>query len=298
MWRFRSEKRYIFSGAIEGRRLAQSDLNIRFWGVRGSIPCPGPETVRYGGNTSCVELRCGRHLMIFDGGSGLRPLGKALVAGGRPVDLDLFYSHTHFDHIIGLPFFAPAYSAGSRIRIWAGHLKPVGFDIRSVLKQMMSPPLFPIPIEVLEARLDFRDFAAGDTLTPHAGVKLITAPLNHPDGATGYRIEFAGKVVAYITDTEHRAGTSDPNVLKLMHRADVAIYDSTYTDEEYPAHRHWGHSTWEEGVRLATEAHVKQFVIFHHDPGHDDATMDQIAADAAKMHAGTIVAHEGLLLQL
>lgn len=277
--------------------MAQSDLSIRFWGVRGSIPCPGPETIRYGGNTSCVEMRCGRRLLVFDGGSGLRPLGKALVESGRPVDLDLFYSHTHFDHIAGLPFFAPAYSAGCRIRFWAGHLKPAGSNIKSVLQQMMSKPLFPIPIEVLTARLDFRDFAAGDTLTPYAGIKLVTAPLNHPDGCCGYRVEFAGKSVAYITDTEHRAGRSDPNVLKLMQRADVAIYDSSYTDEEYPRHRGWGHSTWEEGARLAKEARCKQLVLFHHDPSHTDAMMDQIAADAAHVKPGTIVAHEGLLLQ-
>jgi phosphoribosyl 1,2-cyclic phosphodiesterase len=277
--------------------LAQADLTIRFWGVRGSIPCPGPETVRYGGNTSCVEIRCGRHRMVFDGGSGLRPLGNALVAEGKAVNLDLFYSHTHLDHIVGLPFFAPAYSAGNRIRFWAGHLQPSGLDIRSVLKKMMSAPLFPIPIDILTARLEFQDFTAGETLTPHPGVKLVTAPLNHPNGATGYRVEFAGKAVAYITDTEHQPGESDPAVLKLMHGADVVIYDSTYTDDEYPTHQNWGHSTWEEGVRLAREARVKQFVIFHHDPGHDDATMDQIAADAAKAYPGTIVAREGMVLK-
>ena len=281
----------------KGPGLVQSDLTIRFWGVRGSIPCPGPETIRYGGNTSCVEVRCGRHMMIFDGGSGLRPLGNALVAGGRTVDLDLFYSHTHFDHIVGLPFFAPAYSAGNRIRFWSGHLKPES-DIKTVLEKMMSAPLFPVPIDILAARLEFRDFVAGETLSPHNGVKLVTAPLNHPDRATGYRIEFAGKAVAYITDTEHHAGQSDPEVLKLMHHADIAIYDSTYTDEEYPSHRHWGHSTWEEGVRLAKQAGAKQLVIFHHDPSHTDDMMDRIAADAAKLRRGTIVAREGLVLQL
>ena len=139
--------------------LVQSNMIIRFWGVRGSIPCPGPETVRYGGNTSCVEVRCGRHLMIFDGGSGLRPLGDALVKAGRPVNLDLFYSHSHLDHIVGLPFFAPAYSAGNRIRFWAGHLKPPA-TIKGVLDKMMSSPLFPVPIDILEAQLEFHDFVA------------------------------------------------------------------------------------------------------------------------------------------
>jgi phosphoribosyl 1,2-cyclic phosphodiesterase len=166
-----------------------------------------------------------------------------------------------------------------------------------VLNKVMSEPLFPVPIDIFAARVDFRDFIAGDTLTPHTGIKLVTAPLNHPNGATGYRIEFAGKAVAYITDTEHHPGRSDQNVLKLMHGADVAIYDSTYTDEEYARHRHWGHSTWEEGVRLAKQAHVKQLVIFHHDPSHTDSMMDEIAAAAAKARPGTIVAHEGLLLQ-
>jgi len=233
---------------------------------------------------------------VFDGGSGLRPLGNALIATGRPVDCDVFYSHTHFDHIVGLPFFKPAYSAGSHIRLWAGHLKPDS-SIKKVLDKMMSAPLFPVPIDLLEAQLDFRDFTAGDTLTPHAGIKLVTGTLNHPDGATGYRLEFSGKAIAYITDTEHHSGRSDPEVLRLMNHADVAIYDCTYTDEEYPRHRHWGHSTWEEGVRLAAEANVGQLVIFHHDPGHDDAFMDQVAADAAKIRPGTLVAHEGMLLQ-
>jgi phosphoribosyl 1,2-cyclic phosphodiesterase len=276
--------------------LAQSDLSIRFWGVRGSIACPGPDTVRYGGNTSCVEIRCGHRLLIFDGGSGLRPLGNQLIAGGRTVDLDLFYSHTHLDHIVGLPFFQPAYSAGNHLRFWAGHLKP-DLDIKTVIDKMMSAPLFPVPIDIMESKIEFRDFVAGDTLKPHPGIKIVTAPLNHPNGATGYRLEYGGKSVAYITDTEHRVGQSDPNVLKLMHRADIVIYDCMYTDEEYPRHRHWGHSTWEEGVRLAEEARVKQFVIFHHDPNHTDAMMDQIAADAARVRPGTIVAHEGLLLQ-
>ncbi|MBV9863520.1 MAG: MBL fold metallo-hydrolase [Alphaproteobacteria bacterium] len=276
--------------------MAHPDFTVRFWGVRGSIACPGPDTVRYGGNTSCVEIRCdGRH-MIFDGGTGLRLLGQEIARTHVPVDLDLFYSHTHFDHIEGLPFFAPCYNSQNHIRIWAGHL-PSDQGIEMVLSNMMMAPLFPIPIRVFAAKLDFIDFSGGESLVPHPGIELRTAPLNHPNGATGYRVEFAGKTVAYITDTEHRPGRRDANVMKLIERADVMIYDSTYTDEEYPAHRHWGHSTWQEGVRLADAAGVGTLVIFHHDPAHDDAFMDAIAAEAAKARPGTIVAQEGLVLR-
>jgi phosphoribosyl 1,2-cyclic phosphodiesterase len=275
--------------------LVHPDFQVRFWGVRGSIACPGPDTVRYGGNTSCVEIRCGEHLMIFDGGTGLRLVGNELTRAGEPATLDLFYSHTHFDHICGLPFFAPCYDARSRIRIWAGHLNGTG--IEAVLNSMMIAPLFPIPMSIFAAKIDYTDFVAGQELVPHPGIRLITAPLNHPNGATGYRIEYRDKAVAYITDTEHRAEGLDRNVLGLIDRADVMIYDATYTDAEYPAHRDWGHSTWQEGVRLADAAQVGSLVIFHHDPGHDDSFMDQVAVDAAEMRSGTIVAQEGLVLR-
>jgi phosphoribosyl 1,2-cyclic phosphodiesterase len=263
--------------------------------VRGSIACPGPETVRYGGNTSCVEIRCGNRLLVFDGGSGLRPLGEELVKGGRPVELDLFYSHTHLDHIVGLPFFAPCYDSRSFIRIWAGHLRPVS-GIEAVLAKMMSAPMFPIPIDIFTANIDFVDFTAGEDLSPRPGIRMHTGPLDHPNGATGYRIEYQGKSAAYITDTEHEIGQLDENVLRLVDHADVMIYDSTYTDEEYPAHRDWGHSTWQEAVRLANAANVRQLVLFHHDPGHDDSFMDKVAAEAEAMRPGTLVAREGMIL--
>jgi phosphoribosyl 1,2-cyclic phosphodiesterase len=125
---------------------------------------------------------------------------------------------------------------------------------------------------------------------------LRTGPLNHPNRATGYRLEHNGKAVAYITDTEHELGRRDNNVLQIVDRADIMIYDCTYTDEEYPAHKNWGHSTWQEGVRLANAAKVKTLVLFHHDPDHDDDFMDRVAADAAEARPGTIVAHEGLVL--
>jgi phosphoribosyl 1,2-cyclic phosphodiesterase len=182
------------------------------------------------------------------------------------------------------------------MRIWAGHLNG-NKDIEAVLNKMMIAPLFPIPMGIFTAKMKFMDFAAGDVLTPHPGILLRTGPLNHPNGATGYRIEYAGKVVAYITDTEHRLGGLDPNVLALIEGAEVMIYDASYTDAEFPTHKDWGHSTWEEGVRLADAAHVKTLVIFHHDPGHDDDFMDQVAAEAAAARPGTVVAQEGLVLR-
>jgi phosphoribosyl 1,2-cyclic phosphodiesterase len=206
-------------------------------------------------------------------------------------------SHTHLDHCHGLPFFAPRYDARNRIRVWAGHLKPDA-GIEAVLGKMMSPPLFPIPMDIFNAKLEFNDFSSGEVLAPRPGITLRTEALNHPNRATGYRLEYNGKAVAYVTDTEHEIGRLDTNVLRLVDRAEVMIYDCTYTDEEYPAHKNWGHSTWQEGVRLAKAANVKTLVLYHHDPDHDDDFMDRVAAEAAKARPGTIVAHEGLILQL
>jgi len=267
---------------------------VRFWGVRGSIPCPGPDTMRYGGNTSCVEIRCGARLLIFDAGTGLRPLGADLDANG-PVDADLFLTHTHFDHICGLPFFSSAYAPENRLRLWAGHLLP-DHTIRYVLSEMMMAPLFPIPISVLGADITFHDFLAGETLAPAPGVVLRTAPLNHPNRATGYRIEYDGKSVCYVTDLEHVPGSPDSTVLNLIAGADLVIYAATYTDAEFAAYVGWGHSTWQEGVRLADMAGARRLVVFHHNPENDDATMDRIAAAAEAARPGTLVACEGMVL--
>lgn len=275
----------------------QGGVTIRFWGVRGTVPCPGPQTVRYGGNTACVELRCGDHLVVFDGGTGLRPLGESLHATtGAAIEADLLYSHTHLDHVLGLPFFAPVHTELTTLRLWAGHLLP-NRTLKVVLRQLLSAPLFPVPPDLLRARLHYRDFRCGDTLALKPGIAVRTAPLAHPDRATGYRVEHAGKSVAYITDTEHAPGRPDTSILGLVANADVMIYDATYTDEEFDTRVGWGHSTWQEGVRLADAAGVRRLVIFHHDPDHDDAAMDRIAAAAEAARPGTIVAREGMVLE-
>ena len=274
-----------------------SALSVTFWGVRGSIACPEPEMLRYGGNTSCLEVRCGDHLLIFDAGTGLRPLGRKLAEAGE-VDADLFLSHTHFDHVSGLPFFGPAFEPKNRFRFWAGHLEAQGLELCDVLCEMMMPPLFPVPIEIFKADIAYKDFVAGATLVPRPGVVLKTAPLNHPNGATGYRIEYGGRSICYVTDTEHTGQGPDETILGLVDGADIVIYDATYTDEEYPKFKGWGHSTWQEGIRVCEAAGAKRLVIFHHDPSHDDPFMDGIAAAAEKRRIGTLVAREGLTLTL
>ncbi|MCR6734301.1 MAG: MBL fold metallo-hydrolase [Afipia sp.] len=272
-------------------------MSVRFWGVRGSIPCPGPNTVRYGGNTSCVEVRCGEHLLVFDAGSGLRLLGGALADEAPHVDIDLFLSHCHIDHLIGLPFFVPAFVKGNRLRLWAGNLKPAG-GVKEAVRKLMSYPLFPIEIEAAQGSVEFTDFAPGDVLMPRPGIKVMTAALNHPGGATGYRVEFGGRAMAYITDTELSADAIDPALLALARDASIVIIDTTYTDEELPEHVGWGHSSWQQAVRLANEAGVGKLYLFHHDPEHDDNEMDRIAEAAARARPGTVVAREGLSIEI
>lgn len=271
-------------------------MSVRFWGVRGSIPCPGPNTVRYGGNTSCVEVRCGDHRLVFDAGSGLRMLGLEL-ADEAPIDIDLFLSHCHIDHLIGLPFFVPAFVTGNRLRLWAGNLKAAG-GVQEAVRKLMSYPLFPIEIEAAQGKIEFNDFTPGEILTPRPGIKIMTAALNHPGGATGYRVEFGGRAMAYITDTELSADEIDPALLELARDASIVVIDTTYTDEELPEHVGWGHSSWQQAVRLANEAGVGKLYLFHHDPEHDDDEMDRIAAAAAKARPGTVVAKEGLSIEI
>jgi len=277
----------------------ESDFFVRFWGVRGSIPCPGEDTARYGGNTSCLEIRCGPILLIFDAGTGIRTLGEALdrehEASGEVIDAELFFTHTHLDHVSGLPFFSSLYNADNTFRLSAGHLAPKR-SLLDVLRHMMTPPLFPVPLDIFSANMTYRDFEAGTTLEPGEGVTLRTAPLNHPNGATGYRVEYGGRSICYVTDTEHIPERPDENILDLIERADIFMYDATYTDDEFESHVGWGHSTWQEGMRLADAAGVKTYVPFHHDPSHDDDFMDRVAAEAEQARSGTIVAREGLTL--
>jgi phosphoribosyl 1,2-cyclic phosphodiesterase len=272
----------------------KAPFTVRFWGVRGSIACSGPRTARYGGNTSSLEVRCGERMLLFDAGTGIRYLGRSLDE--VRLDADIYFTHTHFDHVCGLPFFRPLFDGQNRFRLWAGHLSGA-MTLKRVLAEFMMSPLFPVPPEVFKSTLEYRDFKSGETLHPGPGVTLRTAALNHPDGATGYRVEYDGRSICYVTDTEHVPGNLDRNILGLIAKADLVVYDCMFTDDEYRRYVGWGHSTWQEGVRLCKEAGVKRLVVFHHDPEHDDDLLDGIAREVDRLLPGSVVAHEGLVLE-
>jgi phosphoribosyl 1,2-cyclic phosphodiesterase len=272
-------------------------IQVKFWGVRGSIACSGPETIRYGGNTPCVEVKCGDRTIIFDGGTGLRNLGNDVLARGAELNADLFLSHCHFDHIGGIPFFTPLFHSGHKLRIWAGNLGP-DYSLEKTLRTMMSPPLFPVEVESFKASIAYRDFSPGCEFHPFEGAVLTTTKLNHPGGAVGYRLDFGGKSLAYLTDTELTAGPIDENVMALTRGTDLLIFDATYTEEEKAVRKGWGHSTWTDGVRLSNLAGAATLCLFHHDPGHDDDFMDELARQALAARPGTIVAHDGMAFSL
>ena len=270
---------------------------MRFWGVRGSIPCPGPETVGYGGNTSCVELRLGNEVLILDAGSGIRPLGLSLARelATQSLDLTLLISHTHWDHIQGLPFFRPAYAPSNRIRI----LGAAGTRdrLQAALVSQMNPLQFPIALDSLAGIAAIDEFGAETTTIGSFAVRTIS--LNHPGGCTGFRLTADGVSIAYLPDHEPyqvALASSDANVaaaaesaqsalLEFLEDCDLLILDSQYDRTEYPSHIGWGHGCLDESVALALRARVGSLFLFHHDPEHDDEKIDAMLAQARRQVA-------------
>ncbi|HLO87099.1 MAG TPA: MBL fold metallo-hydrolase [Nostocaceae cyanobacterium] len=277
----------------------ENQFTVQFWGVRGSIPSPGPHTVRYGGNTPCVAMQVGGKRLIFDGGTGLHVLGQSLLRQ-LPVEAHIFFTHSHWDHMQGFPFFTPAFIQGNKFHIY-GAIAPDGSTIEQRLNDQMLHPNFPVPLQIMQANLDFYDVEPGQPI--HIDdITIETAHLNHPGEAVGYRVNWRGGAAVYITDTEHFPDHLDENVLWLSRNADIMIYDSTYTDEEYNSPKSpkigWGHSTWQEGVKVAKAANVKTLVIYHHDPAHNDDFLDNIGQQVAEEFPGAIMAREGLVLHV
>lgn len=272
-------------------------MTVKFWGVRGSIACPSQRHLQYGGNTSCIEVCLDDETAaILDCGTGIHGLGAEQLRKGNK-HANILMSHTHWDHINGFPFFAPIFRKDCSVSIYAGHLFHRG-GIQQILADHLEQPLFPVPLELMGAKKDFHDFEGGAEFNISNGIRVKTAKLNHPGGATGYRLEKNGSTLCYVTDTEHVPGKPDQNILTLIEGADVVIYDCTYTDAEYPKYMGWGHSTWQEGVRLCQAAGAKQLVIFHHDPSHDDTFMVHLEAEARRAWHGTLVAREQMIVSV
>ena len=270
--------------------------------MRGSIPTPGRGTLRYGGNTTCVEVRIGEEIIILDAGTGLRLLGQSLLAEfpGQPLNLTLLVSHTHWDHIQGLPFFGPLYDARCRLRILGGEGARAG--LYGALTGQMESTYFPVPFSKLPSNIEIEElrefnFALGPTL-----VRALRA--NHPGFCVGYRLFSPDGLVCFFPDTEPPAAGEDREMVEFIRDADVLILDSQYDRHEYRQHTGWGHGCVEDSVTLALRANVKKLILFHHDPNHDDRAIDQLVRHAralVKQRRGKLkvdAAREGVTLRL
>ena len=272
-------------------------FRVTFWGVRGSIPSPGPSTAEIGGNTSCVEVRVADQIVIFDGGTGLRLLGEKLMKE-MPATAHIFFSHVHWDHIQGFPFFVPAFVKGNSFHLYGGG--NVTRTLEETLAGQMNFPNFPVTIREMGSTMSFHDLHEGEeVLLADGKVKIFGVAGNHPNGVFAYRVEYQGHSLVYATDTEHYA-VHDPKIVALAKNADVFIYDSQYTPEEYSGEGGrrpkvgWGHSTMIEGAEIASFAGVGQYVLFHHDPSQNDAAVRDKERRARSVFPNSIAAHEGL----
>jgi phosphoribosyl 1,2-cyclic phosphodiesterase len=270
-------------------------MTVRFWGVRGSMPCPGSNYLRFGGNTSCIEILCGARRLILDAGSGLRELNENLAWKDNR-DIDLLLSHCHFDHVIGLSCFAPLFDGSRRVRIWGFDMAPEG--VKSRLGALFNPPLFPVPIERLSGEIVYQDRSSGQPLDLGGGIIVHSAPLSHPGGSTGFRVEWAGRSLAYLTDFEIGEAASDRAALNLARQASLAVIDASYTDDELEQRRGWGHSSWRQAAHFARDAGVQRPFLFHHEPARDDAALKGIESEAKKLLPAIEAAREGAIILL
>jgi len=275
---------------------------LKFWGVRGSIPTPGSGTVRYGGNTSCVEVRSGDDIIILDAGTGLRLLGTTLLAEfkNRPLNLTLLVSHTHWDHIQGLPFFAPIYDPRCRLRILGA--PGTRESLISALTGQMESTYFPVPFAKVPGNIEIEEVK--DFNFNVGPVQVRAQRSNHPGLCFGYRLFSPDGLIVFFPDSEPRAGGEDKEMLEFIRDADVLILDSQYDVAEYQTHVGWGHGCLDETVALALKAGVRHLCLFHHDPDHDDKKIDAFVKRARQLVAKrkskmkVDAAKEGMVIKL
>jgi phosphoribosyl 1,2-cyclic phosphodiesterase len=280
--------------------MAKEVAKLSFWGVRGSTPTVDRATWRYGGNTPCLELITpdgGR--LILDCGTGLRILGNRLAASPeKTIEAQILVTHYHWDHIQGIPFFAPLYSPQNKFHFYSFRSDFIGQDsLKRVFEAQMAHPYFPVDLHAMSANREFTDVAGGDCFSIGT-TRVTTCWLNHPQGCLGYRIETPVGSIVYATDNEPGNLEFDRNLRRFAEGADIFINDAQYTPQEFERHRGWGHSTWREGVRIAVAADVGNLVLFHHDPDSSDKAIDGILRDAREKFENTWAAAEGMVMTL
>ena len=278
-------------------------FRIIFWGVRGSIPTPGPDTVSVGGNTTCVEVKLDNELIVFDGGTGMRLFGESLD-DQESVQARIFFSHVHWDHIQGFPFFRPAFIKGNSFDLYGGG--NFTRTLEETLLGQMNFPNFPVTLDTMVGEMHFHDVDTNKPVVfsnPDGDVMVTPVPLNHPNGCFGYRVDYHEKSMVFATDTEHFV-KPDPNLLRVCKDADILIYDAQYTPEEYAGYpgylskTGWGHSTFAEGAKLSSIANVKRLVLTHHDPSQDDAAVMEKERRCQELLENSEAAREGLVIDL
>ena len=291
-------------------------LTVRFWGVRGSLPTPGPDTVIYGGNTSCLEIRADDRLIIVDLGTGVRPLGDWLAGNDLKkygkIKADIFITHTHWDHIMGFPMFTPIYIPGTELNI-TGPVSLENEDIKTVIENQLSYRYWPVRAQELAAKIKYNQLKE-ETVDLGEGLVLTTKFLSHPIFCLGYRFNYKGKSIATVYDHEpfHNlftdaetvkegetaAAEENEKVRRFIKGADIVIHDAQYTDDEYSRHKGWGHCSYEHAIKTAEGMDVKQLVLFHHEPTRTDSQLVEIGKSYANNSSPKIVmAKEGMVLQ-
>jgi phosphoribosyl 1,2-cyclic phosphodiesterase len=269
---------------------------VRFWGVRGSTPTPCRENLGVGGNTSCLQLEMAdESVVIFDAGTGIRMLGQQLVSqsGGRPLDIHLLFTHFHWDHVLGLPFFLPLYNGQTSLTIYSSSFAA---PLCSSVAGVMRYPYFPVEFDSVPARIRFVDVTSSGVRVGKAEIQAF--PVFHPQGACGYRIHVSGSTFIYVPDREPGEEQLDQTVRQYAHGAALLIHDAQHTPEEYAIYRGRGHSSWTEAAQVARDAGVKRLVLFHHDPQHTDEMVARITAEAKLMFPNTEAAREGTSIEI
>tara|TARA_B100000029_G_scaffold365205_1_gene358487 strand:- start:529 stop:1359 length:831 start_codon:yes stop_codon:yes gene_type:complete len=269
---------------------------IKFWGTRGSFPSPDRDKIKYGGHTSCVEIRTSdNQLIIFDMGTGLVPLGNALLKEDNPPKkAHIFISHFHWDHMIGYLGFSPFFLKWFNCDIYGKEDK---LSINEVFNHLHHFTFWPVEIPMYQAKVNLRTFPENG-LRISDSIKITASPHGHPNGANGYRLDIGEKSIVYCTDIEHPEKQLNKNVINFANNADILIKDAQFTNEQLPYHKGWGHSSWEQCIEVAERANVNQLILYHHSPNNSDDEIDQIQKDAQKIKKNTIAARDGLIIKL